>query len=97
MRIATLRFPAFGPFTDHEIELNPNVGFHLFYGPNEAGKSSMLRGIRSLFFGIENRTSDDFLHNKPDLRIGARLLHSFTCFFNEVLARGLLGSRAASI
>lgn len=76
MRIATLRFPAFGPFTDHEIELNPNVGFHLFYGPNEAGKSSMLRGIRSLFFGIENRTSDDFLHNKPDLRIGARLLHS---------------------
>lgn len=76
MKFRSLRFPAFGPFTGHHLELSDKVAFHLVYGPNEAGKSSMLRGIRSLLYGIENKTNDDFLHPKSELRIGAAITHS---------------------
>ncbi len=48
-------------------------GFHLVYGPNEAGKSSALRALRNLLYGIPGNSADDFIHNKPSLRIGATL------------------------
>ncbi|MEZ5578220.1 MAG: AAA family ATPase [Candidatus Competibacteraceae bacterium] len=47
--------------------------FHVIYGPNEAGKSTTLRALIGLLFGIEERTADDFVHSKPNLRIGAAL------------------------
>src|SRR5262249_31551372 len=46
------------------------------YGPNEAGKSSALRALQQLFYGIEERTLDSFLHSYTSLRIGATLRHS---------------------
>lgn len=76
MKFQQLSFQAFGPFTDLHLDLNGEANFHLFYGPNEAGKSSMLRGIRSLLYGIETRTTDDFVHSKTDLRVGAGISHS---------------------
>ena len=74
MRFKTIRIPAYGPFTGLEIEL-PNDGgdFHLFYGPNEAGKSSLLRCLRALLFGIPAQTADSFLHNYGQMRIAAEL------------------------
>lgn len=76
MKFTRLSFPAYGPFTDFHIELKEEVNFHLFYGPNEAGKSSILRGLTGLLYGIESRTSDDFIHPMAQLRVGAGLLHS---------------------
>lgn len=76
MRFQNLYFPAFGPFTEHHLELDEKVSFHVVYGPNEAGKSSMLRGIRSLLYGVEERTGDNFQHSNIDLRVGAKLQHS---------------------
>lgn len=74
MRFERLAVPAFGPFTDLALELPAGGGdFHLVYGPNEAGKSSLLRAIRDLLFGIPGQTPDDFLHDYKRLRIAATL------------------------
>lgn len=72
MRIEELHLIAFGPFTNRKLDFS-NQGLHVIFGPNEAGKSSALRGIDSLLFGIPMRSGDTFLHRKDDLRIGARL------------------------
>lgn len=76
MRIKRLHVPSFGPFTDYEIDLAKGESdFHIIHGPNEAGKSSLLRAIRGLFFGIPERTADNFLHENSRLRIAADLEH----------------------
>ena len=74
MRFTRLAVPAFGPFTRFVLEL-PAAGadFHLIYGPNEAGKSSLLRAIRDLLYGIHGQTPDNFLHDYKVLRIGGTI------------------------
>jgi uncharacterized protein YhaN len=76
MKLLELRLIAFGPFTDAVIDFSAGPGLHIVYGPNEAGKSSALRAIRSLLFGIADRTADSFLHSNASLRIGGRLVKS---------------------
>jgi uncharacterized protein YhaN len=74
MRIDELQLIAFGPFTDKVLDLSAGQeGFHLIYGPNEAGKSSALRALRHLLYGIPARSADNFLHPHPKMRIGAIL------------------------
>ena len=74
MRLNSLKLLAFGPFSDTVIDLSHgDPGLHLIYGPNEAGKSSALRGLLQLLFGIPPQTPDDFIHSYPNLRIGAEL------------------------
>src|SRR5437868_1310865 len=74
MKILRLDLVAFGPFTERELTLDAgDHGLHVVYGPNEAGKSSALRALRQLLFGIETRTTDNFLHAHQDLRIKAAL------------------------
>lgn len=74
MRFDSLDIPAFGPFTGFGLEF-PSVKYdvHLIYGQNEAGKSSLLRAINQLFFGIPSRTGDNFLHGNTKLLIGAAI------------------------
>lgn len=71
MRFRRLHIPAFGPFTDLELTFpNPNnCDLHLIYGRNEAGKSSLLRAIRDLLFGIHAQSPDGFLHDYKNLRL----------------------------
>ncbi len=78
MRFRRLDLIAYGLFTDHVIDLPQPDGtgqpdFHLIVGPNEAGKSTIRHAISDLLFGIETRTRFDFLHRKPEMRLGARL------------------------
>ncbi len=74
MKIERLHLKAFGGFDDHTLDLSDgNYGLHLVYGPNEAGKSTTLRAITQLLYGIGPRTNDDFLHPMSSLRIGATL------------------------
>ncbi len=74
MRIDALQLIAFGPFTSTVFDLSAGrQGFHLVYGPNEAGKSSALRALRQLLYGIPERSDDNFLHPYTKMRIGAVL------------------------
>lgn len=73
MRIESLELTAFGPFTDRRLDFQEGTcGLHLVYGANEAGKSSALRALRDALFGILDRSTDNFLHRHPDLRIGMK-------------------------
>ncbi len=77
MKILELHLKAFGPFTDRRLDLSSGQeGLHIIYGENEAGKSSALRALRALLYGIPERTRDAFLHPARDLRIGGRLRNS---------------------
>lgn len=76
MRFQRLDFLAFGPFTGLELDLSGGApgGFHLIVGPNEAGKSSALRGVHDLLFGFPERTPDAHVHPNAELRIRATLV-----------------------
>lgn len=77
MRFQKLQFLAYGPFTDSSLDLSHgNHGLHIVYGPNEAGKSSALRAIQGLMFGIPTRCPDNHLHDYKKLRVGA-IIRSF--------------------
>lgn len=67
MKIRTLFLRAFGPFTDTVLDFSGKAGVHLIYGANEAGKSSALRAITDLRYGIPARSKDDFVHQFKDL------------------------------
>lgn len=70
MRFARIEIPAFGPFTRLNLDFPKNgVDLHLFHGANEAGKSSLLRCLRSFLFGIDPQTPDNFLHPYSNLLI----------------------------
>jgi uncharacterized protein YhaN len=74
MKILRLDLRAFGPFSGVTLDLASGCeGFHLVYGANEAGKSSALRALRNLLYGIPANTSDHFVHDFRNLRIGALL------------------------
>jgi uncharacterized protein YhaN len=73
MRIAALELVAFGPFTGARLRFDERRGLHVVYGPNEAGKSTALRAVTALFFGVPTRTVDAHLHALRELRVGATL------------------------
>ena len=70
LKILRLDLIAFGPFTNTSLDFGPGDGLHVVHGPNEAGKSSSLRALSGLFFGIPARSTDGFQHANADLRIG---------------------------
>ena len=77
MKFLEINLLAYGHFTNRPLAFpsgGPNL--HIIYGRNEAGKSTFLRAITGVLYDIEVQTRDDFIHAKPDLRIGARLQHS---------------------
>ena len=74
MRITELRLLAFGPFTGRILDLSAGgQGLHVVFGRNEAGKSSALRALHALLYGIPAQTQDAFLHPYDGLRLGGRL------------------------
>ncbi|MBW2597056.1 MAG: AAA family ATPase, partial [Deltaproteobacteria bacterium] len=74
MKIREIRLIAYGPFTDVRIDLSEGKeGLHIIYGPNEAGKSSALRALRHMLYGIPERSPDGFLHPYDKMRIGAAI------------------------
>ncbi len=73
MRFDELHLRAFGPFTDEVLDLRGGApgGLHVIYGPNEAGKSTSLRAVTGLLFGIPHRTGDAHLHPSNKLSVSA--------------------------
>lgn len=82
MRIDSIDLIRFGHFANREIEfplLNPD--YHLVYGDNEAGKSTLLRGISGLLFGMPTRTPDAHSCKSSELRVGAAISSGGKSFF----------------
>lgn len=79
MIIERLDLIAFGQFTGAVLDLSagPNR-FHIVYGPNESGKSTSMRAIHSLLFGMPQRSDDDFIHAYPAMRIGGQFRDAVT-------------------
>lgn len=77
MRIRRLDLTRFGCFTDYSLDFGkPDTArpdFHLIYGLNETGKSTLFAAVMSLLFGIEKRSAYGFLHDYSAMRIGAVL------------------------
>lgn len=72
MKLVRLHLEAFGPFTNHIVEFSQPLV--LVHGRNEAGKSSTLRAISDLRFGIPPQSRDNFIHAHPDMRVGGVFL-----------------------
>jgi uncharacterized protein YhaN len=74
MKVLRLDLLAFGPFTNGKLDFSKKPqALQLIYGPNEAGKSTTLRALLALLYGIPLRTADAHLHDMARLRIGATL------------------------
>lgn len=74
MRIDFLDLMAFGPFSGTRLDFGAKPrALQLVYGPNEAGKSTTLRALIALLYGIPERTGDAHLHEMGKLRLGAIL------------------------
>ena len=74
MELCRLDLAAFGPFTDHHLDFESSgATLHIVYGANEAGKSSALRGLKALLYGIPTRTTDNFIHAHQEMRVGGCL------------------------
>jgi len=69
VKIRTLFLKAFGPFSDAALDFSGPANLHLIYGANEAGKSSALRAITDLRYGIPMRSKDDFVHEFKNMRV----------------------------
>ena len=77
MKVLKLNLLAFGPFKEVLIDFSKDQeGLHIVYGPNEAGKSSALRALRQMLYGIPDRSPDNFIHPYTQMRIGGVLRHS---------------------
>ena len=77
MRIQQLDLLAYGKFTDRKLYFPAAPrDFHFIVGANEAGKSTTRSAILDLLYGIETRSVFDFVHAKPDLKLGASIEHA---------------------
>ena len=73
MKFLRVTFRCFGPFEDQTVDLSGPCGFHVVFGPNEAGKSSALRGLHAFLFGFPVQSGDDFRFKYAQFRIHASL------------------------
>ena len=89
MKILELDLRAFGPFTNAKLDLaEGREGMHILYGPNEAGKSSALRALKCLLYGIPKNSADNFIHENKTLRIGGRLRNADGAEFDFLRRKG---------
>ncbi|MBB4185238.1 uncharacterized protein YhaN [Sinorhizobium terangae] len=74
MRLQQLDLVRYGKFTARSLDFGDakpgQPDFHLVYGPNEAGKSTLFSGFLDLLFGIERLSPYGFLHPYQTMRVG---------------------------
>jgi uncharacterized protein YhaN len=74
MKLLRLDLLAFGPLQGTAIDLASDAPcLHLVYGANEAGKSTALRALHGLFYGIPEGTPDAHRFRASELRVAALL------------------------
>jgi len=74
MKFLRLNLLKFGPFSNVTLDLSDRPrALHVIVGSNAVGKSTSLRAITDLLYGIPHKTADAHLHEQTDLRIGGRI------------------------
>lgn len=76
MRFDRIHLSRYGFFTDHVIDFKPPLptgDFHIIYGPNEAGKSTLRNACIDFLFGIQQKSKYNFLHDYAVMEIGAHI------------------------
>lgn len=66
MRIYSLKMVGFKKYLDSTIEFGP--GLNVFYGPNEAGKSTLHQALVTGLYGIGRKGEDNLVRSKEDAR-----------------------------
>jgi uncharacterized protein YhaN len=94
MRISKFDLKSYGKFTDRVLTFpRAEHDFHVIAGPNEAGKSTLRRGISELLFGMPTQSSMKFMHD--ELRLAAVLdTRDGECAFMRVKKRQSLRTLA---
>lgn len=77
MRLNQFDLTRYGKFTDLSLPFAASEAgkpdLHIIYGPNEAGKSTLLSGWLDLLFQIPVRSTMGFLHPFSSMQLGATL------------------------
>ena len=77
MRLRHLNLETFGHFTDRTLDFGaaPQGGsdFHIVFGRNEAGKTTLMEGYLRLLYGFPLNEPYAFKHQRPNLRVGGVL------------------------
>ena len=68
MNIAEIQIDQFGAWRNMALPINRH-GVTVFHGPNEAGKSTLMRFVRGILYGFRERPGDRS-HRAGSLRIG---------------------------
>ena len=74
MRLRELHLELFGHFEDAHFDFgqktsSKNIDFHVIYGPNEAGKSTLMEGYLRLLYGFPKREQYAFMHDRKNLSV----------------------------
>jgi uncharacterized protein YhaN len=72
VKFERLGIERFGQFESLDLDL-AGADLVLIHGPNEAGKSTLLRAIHGLLFGIDERSPDNFRFPYPAMHLTATL------------------------
>ncbi len=76
MRLQALHLSLFGHFTDKTIDFGPRgpgPDFHIVFGPNEAGKTTLMEGYLRLLYGFPGQDAYGFKHQRANLQVGGTL------------------------
>jgi uncharacterized protein YhaN len=93
VKLLRLDLIAYGTFNGETLDLSGgDHGLHIVYGPNEAGKSTALRALRHLLYGIPERSGDAFRHPFAKLRVGGTLRSADGRTLEVVRRKGRVGT-----
>ena len=74
MRLRRLDLTRFGQFTHRSLDLGPTLpgspDFHIIYGANEAGKTTLMEAYLRLIYGFPLRDDYSFKHPLTTLQVG---------------------------
>lgn len=76
MRFRTFELVCYGAYADRTFDFGTTGAdgdLHLIFGPNEAGKSTLLSAVGDLLFGFPGRTVQDWRFDYKDLRLRAEI------------------------
>lgn len=75
MKFRRLSLRPYGAIQANDLHFREDIGLHLVYGTNGAGKSTTLSALRAVLFGM-NPKHYKFRFGSSQIRVGAHLVHS---------------------